>query len=129
MFRTICGERGEVGEEVKEWQNVPLKEHVAAYDPNAVFNADKTALFFKELSDKIIAFRGDPCTCGERSKEQVTVLFAANMTGTECLPIVIRKALKSRCFYNTKHLPVEYRMNCKAWMTSIIFHAWVQKLD
>lgn len=131
VFKTVCGERGEVDEQVvKDWQNVQLKEHVAAYDPNDVFNADETALFFKALPDKTITFKGDPCTGGKRSKERVTVLLAANMTGTERLPLlVIGKALKPRCFYNIKHLPVEYRANRKAWMTSEIFRTWLQDLD
>ncbi|XP_037572329.1 tigger transposable element-derived protein 4 [Dermacentor silvarum] len=131
VFKTVCGERGEVDEQVvKDWQNVQLKEHVAAYDPNDVCNADETALFFKALPDKTITFKGDPCTGGKRSKERVTVLLAANMTGTERLPLlVIGKALKLRCFYNNKHLPVEYRANRKAWMTSKIFRTWLQDLD
>ena len=66
--------------------------------------------------------KGDPCIGGKRSKERVTVLLAANVTGTERLPLlVIGKAQKPRCFKNINNLPVDYRANRKAWMTGETF--------
>ena len=107
-----------------------LSACLSTYEPCNIFNTDETALFFKALPDKTIVFKGDPCVGGKRSKEQVTVLLATNMTGTEWLPLlVIGKAAKPRCFKNIKQLPVDYRFNRKAWMTAEIFQAWLRQLD
>ena len=52
------------------------------------------------------------------------------MDGSEKLPLlVIGKNVKPRCFGNVKSLPVDYRANKKAWMTSVIFEEWLRKLD
>ena len=57
-------------------------------------------------------------------------MIAANMDGTEKLPLLaIGKSARARCFKNVSHLPVEYKFNEKAWMTSDIFTEWVIKLD
>lgn len=56
--------------------------------------------------------------------------LCANSTGTHKIqPLVIGKSLKPRCFKNVKSLPVEYRANKKAWMTSKLFSEWLQNLD
>lgn len=131
VFRSVCGEKASVDESVTtEWRNVKLLEHIAAYEPRDVFNADETALFFRALPDKTVTFKGDACIGGKKCKQRITVLLAANMTGTERLPLlVVGKALKPRCFKNVKSLPVEYTANRKAWMTSDIFRGWLQQLD
>ncbi|GFO47802.1 tigger transposable element-derived protein [Plakobranchus ocellatus] len=43
--------------------------------------------------------------------------------------LVIGKAVKPRSFSNVKSLPLDYRANKKAWMTSSIFVDWLRKLD
>lgn len=74
--------------------------------------------------------KGDLCINSKRSKEGVTILLAANMMGTERLPLVIiGKAQKPRCCKNIKNLPVDYRANRKTWMTGEMFAARIQKLD
>ncbi|XP_056640897.1 uncharacterized protein LOC130447879 [Diorhabda sublineata] len=50
------------------------------------------------------------------------------MSGTEKFPILlIGKSKSPRCFKGVKTLPVNYRNNKKAWMTSIIF--WLKNLN
>lgn len=59
----------------------------------------------------------------------MTVLVGSNMTGTEKLPLlVIGKSAKPRCF-NGKEVPLAYKANRKAWMTSKISCclAWIIK--
>lgn len=130
VFRNVCGEKGAVNEGVVEDWRAGLPARLADYDPCDIFNADETALFYKALPDKTITFKGDPCVGGKRSKDRITVLLAANMTGTERLPLlIIGKAEKPRCFKSIKKLPVDYRSNRKAWMTSEIFQAWLRELD
>lgn len=131
IFKHVCGERADVDEDLCEnWKTSELARILAEYAPEDIFNCDETALFFKALPDKTITFKGDPCTGGKRSKERVTVLVAANMTGTERLPLlVIGKSKTPRCFRNIPRLPTDYRFNKKAWMTREIFQDWLQKLN
>ena len=57
-------------------------------------------------------------------------MVCANMDGSEKLPLmVIGKFERPRCFKNVKTLPVAYKFNKKAWMTSVIFTDWLRKLD
>lgn len=57
-------------------------------------------------------------------------MVAANMSGTEKLPLlVIGKFENPRCFKGIKSLPVIYRANKKAWMVSFIFEEWLRNLD
>jgi len=85
VLRKVCGESASVNDKVcNEWK-AELKAKSDGYEPQKVFNADETALFFKCLPDKTMAFIGEKCHGGKHSKERVTVLLAANMTGTEKL--------------------------------------------
>ena len=69
------------------------------------------------------AFLGDKCIGGKKSKDRITVLVGANMTGTEKLPLlVIGKSKKPRCFKGAT-APLDYTANAKAWMTGgIVLH-------
>lgn len=52
------------------------------------------------------------------------------MTGTDKLkPLVIGKFAKPRCFKSVKSLPVIYRANKKAWITSDIYEQWLRDLN
>ena len=59
-----------------------------------------------------------------------TVLVAANMTGTEKLPLfVLGHSKQPRCFKNVKKLPVDYDAIKKALMTSELFENGLRKVD
>jgi len=53
------------------------------------------------------------------------------MSGEMEKPLVIGKAAKSRCFrkLDIRKLPVEWRSNKKAWMTSQIMEAWLMPVN
>ncbi|CAH0718928.1 unnamed protein product, partial [Brenthis ino] len=107
------------------WPNLKMK-----YSPEDIFNADETGLFFKLTPDKTLKFKGEKCVGGKLSKERITVLVAANMSGTEKRKfLVIGKSKNPRCFKNIKQLPVSYKANKSAWMTSQIFEEEVRKWD
>ena len=60
----------------------------------------------------------------------MTVLVCFNMSGSEKLPLLtIGKFKKPRCFRGVTCLPTEYEANTSAWMTSVVFEEWLQKLD
>ena len=74
--------------------------------------------------------KGDTCKGGKLSEKRLTVLVAANMTGSDKLPLLaIGKFAKPRCFKGIQTLPVQYEANQKAWMKSDIFTSWLIKLD
>ena len=100
------------------------------YREEDIFNADETGLFYRCLPDKTLAFKGEKCHGGKHSKERITLLLAANMNGSEKIkPLLIGKSAKPRCFRGINWLPVDYKSNSKAWMTSALFEEWFIKLD
>ena len=131
VYKSVCGEAASVDETVvSDWQGTVLSGLLQNYAPRDIFNADETGVFFRSLPDKTHALKGEKCTGGKQSKDRLTVLVAANMDGSEKLPLlVIGKSAKPLCFSNVKSLPVDYRANRKAWMTSSIFEDWLRKLD
>ena len=129
-FRIVSGEANDAPQAtIEDWQK-KLPVILADYDPCDIFNADETALFFQMLPNKTFTFKGDPCHGGKNSKQRLTLMIGANMDGSEKLPILaIGKSAKPRCFLNVKKLPVTYRNNKKAWMTSSLFREWIEDLD
>ena len=63
----------------------------------------------------------------KKAMERITVLCCSNLTGTDkCKLLVIGKSLRPRFKnVNVDNLPVTYRANKKAWMTSQIFTEWL----
>jgi hypothetical protein len=91
------------------------------YEPQDVYNADETGLFFNMLPDRTLAYKGESCHGRKHSKDRVTVLLCVNSDGSDKqVPIVIGKSPKPRCFKNVKKLPTKYHTNGKAWMTTEI---------
>ena len=82
------------------------------------------------MPEKTLEFKSVSCHGGKQSKERLTAMVCANMSGTEKLPLlVIGKSTNPKCFKNVKPIPTEYQANKKAWMTSEIFTSWAKKLD
>jgi len=78
-----------------------LSELLEGYKPCDIFNADETALFYKCMPDKTLTFKNEKCSGGKHSKDQLTLLLAVNMTGTDKLkPLIIGKSKKPRFFAN-----------------------------
>ena len=130
-FGTMNGERGDVDDDcVNEWK-LRLPELCGNLHPKDIFNLDETGLFFKDTSKKTFHFTGDDCAGGKMSKERITVSLCSSMLGEKLKLLVIGKSRKPRCFKNIDPhtLPVIYRNNKKAWMTSKIYEDYLQTLD
>ena len=125
------GEGSAVREEhTSEWTSKDLPDLLQSYTQDDIFNADETGLFYRLLPERSLVLRGETCKGGKKSKERLTVLVAANMSGTQKLPLlVIGKSKSPRCFREVNTPPTEYTNNKKAWMTGAIFTEWLQKLD
>ena len=59
------------------------------------------------------------------------MLLACSAAGDKLKPLVIEKSLKPRCFrgIDKAALPITYRTNKKAWMTSSLFKEWLERLN
>ena len=65
-----------------------------------------------------------------KSMTGISVLVAANMTGSEkLLLLVVGKSQKPLAFRNVLHIPITYRAIERTWMTRELFTEWVTKLD
>lgn len=127
----VCGEAAGVPEGVsEEWLSDKWPALCEGYTPEEIFNADETGLFYNLTPDKTLKFKGAECKGGKLSKTRISVLVAANMTGScKRKLLVIGKAKKPRSFKNIQSLPVTYENNTRSWMTSQIFEKWLRSWD
>ncbi|GFN99689.1 tigger transposable element-derived protein 6 [Plakobranchus ocellatus] len=89
VMKRICGESAAVCQETTEgWKDTQLKKILKEFSPDDIFNADETGLFFKCLPNRTLALKGEKGTGGKIPKERITLLVAANMSGTEKLPLL-----------------------------------------
>ena len=90
--RVLSGEAASVDPTtVDEWKK-RLPSIIDKYDPNDIYNADESGLFFKALPDRSLVTSKETCKGGKRSKERFTILLCTNMTGTHKLkPLLIGK--------------------------------------
>lgn len=116
VFRTIAGEAAAADATAcRDWRAGRLPEIMRQFKVDDIYNVDETALFYRLLPSKSIAFKGELCTGGKLSKERLTVLVGANMSGSDKLKLlVIGKSKNPRCFKGITSLPVTYESNSKA---------------
>lgn len=130
-FGTLCGESAEVSEETcQDWMK-RIPQLTAGYGLKDIYNADETGLYYRALPNRSMVVAGDPRRGTKTSKERLTVLLACSASGDKLKPLVIGKAENPRCFrgLDKSLLPVTYRSNKKAWMTSTLFQEWLDRLN
>ncbi|XP_053954505.1 jerky protein homolog-like [Anastrepha ludens] len=122
----LCGEKLSADNTAAEKFIEEFKTKIENYDPEFVFNADETGLNWKALPRKTLASKRETSAPGHKvSKDRGTVLTCANSTGNHRLPLLlIGKSKNPRAFKNVKKLPVVYKNQNKAWMTSALFTEW-----
>jgi hypothetical protein len=103
---TVSGESASLSERTtEEWLKNVFAEIRKNYRDEQIFNADERGLFFKMTPNKTLKFKGEKCCGGKMSKDRITVLVVANMTGTvKKKLLVIGKSKNPRCFKNVKRL-------------------------
>ena len=96
IYGKMNGESGGVDKNtVEDWiKKVP--ELCACYDPSNIYNMDETGLFFKASLDSTLHVKGEDCSGGKRSKEQLTLMLFANALGEKEKPLIIGKSIKPR---------------------------------
>ena len=122
-FTVFHGEANSVPQELcEDWITVKLPNLLQGYQPQDIFNADEFGFFWRLPPNKSYVISGQTFKNGKNSKERLSVLVGANSDGTEKLKlVVIGKSRQPRSFRNKDKLPVTYRNNKTAWMTSINF--------
>lgn len=101
-----------------------------SYSADQVFNADETGLFWKKMPKRTYLSKTTKSASGfKAAKDRVTLLFCSNASGDRMLkPLFINKSQMPRAMKgeNMEKLPVYWRANKKAWMTSSMFEDWFQ---
>lgn len=130
-FVNICGESKDVEQETVDDFRAKIPELIAGYDLEDIGNIDETALFFRSIPNKTLYPKGEKCFGGKQSKERLSLLLCCFADGKFEKPLVIGKAQNRRCFKNIlkENLPVVWKANKKAWMTSNIMEEWLIQLN
>lgn len=91
---------------------------MTGYEPQNIFNADETSLFYRALSYKMFAYKGESFSLsgGKIAKECLVFFLCVSMSGEKLKPLVIGKPFKPRCFkgIDASKLGVEWKANSKA---------------
>jgi hypothetical protein len=79
-LKALHGEATTVSEGDIEGERKRLKDLISQYDPDDVYNADETALFWRMAPKKTLSNNPRP---GEKmNKDRVSVMLGCNLTGT-----------------------------------------------
>ena len=107
---------------------------IQGYEPQNVFTCGETTLIYKGLPDKCLV-EGGMCMGthhkSESSSHSVTVLLCCSAVGEKLKPLVIGKSGVRHTFQNVAiaNLPVVWKQQAKACMTSSLFTEWLKNLD
>ena len=126
----ISGEAADVNPTTVDDWHKRLPDICAGYTNKDIFNADETGLFFRALSTSSMVAKGDDCKGGHIDKDRITVLLCCSATGEKLQPLVIGRSLNPRCFRGrASPVPVIYKANRKAMMTSDMFTTWLHLVN
>ena len=109
-FKTVQGEAEAVNlQSLLDWKQQVLQPLLRQFSADDVFNLDETGLFWQLLPNKTLSFRRERCTGGKKSKQRITLLVGANMSGTKKFPLLaIGKSKRPRAFQN-KEIIIKYK--------------------
>lgn len=130
-FANLCGESESAPQRSIDDFLEKLPGIISGYDIKDIANVDETGLFYRAIPKKSICKKGEKCHGGKQSKERLTVMLCCFADGTFEKPLVIGKSKKPRCFnkIDIDKLPVIWKSNRKAWMTSDIMEEWLIRLN
>ena len=127
----MCGESLDCSDYSQFIEEV-LKPLMEEYEPQNIYNADETSLFYKSLSNHTMSFDSEQVHGSKlhQSKDRMSLLLYTNMNGSEKLnPVLIGKAACPTALKKHgvmfKDLGVEYFWNQKGWMTGSVFDLWL----
>ena len=109
-----------------------LPELLLEFNPADIYNADETGRYYHATPDGSLCYAYEQLSSSKKAINRITVPCCANMSGSnKCKLLVIGKSKKPHCFagINVECLPVTYRANKNAWMTSVLFEEWITNWD
>ncbi len=133
QFKKFHGEKQDANEDAaQEWLDKNLPELLSRFEPEDIYNADETGLYYRGLPDQGFV-PGDVSvpSGGKLSKERLTIMVTCNMTGCDKRPLLmIGKSERPRGFpQDLSKLPVIYRSAGRAWMNAALFSMWLKRWD
>ena len=102
---------------------------IDGYSNADIFNADETAVYYKQLPDRTLSVKTRAVHGGKRSKERITVLLCGSMEGEKLPLLVIGKSESPRCLRGIHNLPCQYEHSKNAWMTTMLFQKWLSTIN
>lgn len=132
IYKKACGESRDADTLASENFKSNFPEITDGWDPENIYNADETGIFFRATPDGSLVFKKDKLFGSKKALDRMTVLLCSNMDGSHKLPLlVIGKSAKPRSLrgVNLERLNVTYAHSKKAWMTSYLWIDWIRKLD
>ena len=137
MNKAICGSKESAAphDELETWKETVLVPTLSRYSPNAIYNGDETALFYKSLPHRTYCFDGDKPAGSAKRKDRLTLLIITNMDGSDHRKLsVIGKSKTPRCLQKkykmqVKDMSVDWYASKYAWMTGEIHHQIMSKLN
>lgn len=106
------GEAGSVKESLVPEERRRLQTLLADYDPEDIYNADETGLFYQMTPTRFLSTTNRPGV--KKAKARFTALLTSNATGTRLLKIWIKETTifpKNRPwpgFYSSCHLQTQF---------------------
>lgn len=78
-----------------------LSKLLQGYEDCDIYNAEKTGLFYKCLSERKLTFKRETCHYGKHSKEMLTTLLCSyKYSSDKRVSLIIDKSTLPRCFKN-----------------------------
>lgn len=128
-IRQICVNRKKPSSDttaVKPFQDFLLKKVLELnLNPDQIYNADESGLFWKAFPDKTIAHGEEDSAASQNiSKERITFMPCANSTGSHKLKLLVFGNVANPREFKNRLIPVDYKGQRKAWLTKDLFTDW-----
>ena len=87
-------------EMLNNWKKKKLPDILSHYDASDIYNVDESGIFYQCLPNKTVTLPAERASRGmKESKQRLTMLIGANMTGEDKLDsLIIGKSVNPRCF-------------------------------
>jgi hypothetical protein len=110
-----------------------LPSVVEGYAAEDQFNADETAVFYRQLPRKSMVCKGVSCKGGKFVKERLNIVLCCSATIQNLKPLIIGNAARPHAFkqnnVNPDNLPVTWKHNKMVWITTSVLKDCLNELN
>jgi hypothetical protein len=132
-FTELYGDAGGVDPAVCSNWFKKISTLIENYEDKNIYNIDETGLYYQAESGKTYIsgaeYANKDLRGTKKSKQRLTVLVGASLSGEKLPLLVIGKSAKPRCLANVSSYPTMYRSQPSAWMDSNLFIEYLNRLD